>query len=158
MCFLHLWLCFCYITKWSKSDRERQISCDITYMYNPMDRGAWQATVHGVSRVRHDWVTKPSPCTLNSLFSSIFWFLDMLPFHPIPPSYNFHVGEFGVFDLSRLPQSEFCWFHTHGAFWHFFLSPVFPENWYLDSEAQSDLLIISLTRLNAVVCFLNKSI
>ena len=27
----------------------------------PMDRGAWQATVHGVARVRHDWVTKPPP-------------------------------------------------------------------------------------------------
>ena len=26
---------------------------------NPMDRGAWQGTVHGVTRVRHDLVTKP---------------------------------------------------------------------------------------------------
>ena len=25
-----------------------------------MDRGAWQATVHAVARVRHDLVTKPS--------------------------------------------------------------------------------------------------
>ena len=25
---------------------------------NPMDRRAWQATVHGVARVRHDLVTK----------------------------------------------------------------------------------------------------
>ena len=25
---------------------------------NPMDRGAWQATVPGVTRVRHDLVTK----------------------------------------------------------------------------------------------------
>ena len=25
---------------------------------NPMDRGAWQATVHGVTRVHHDLVTK----------------------------------------------------------------------------------------------------
>ena len=25
---------------------------------NPMDRGAWQATVHGVARVGHDLVTK----------------------------------------------------------------------------------------------------
>ena len=24
-----------------------------------MDRGAWQATVHGVARVRHDLATKP---------------------------------------------------------------------------------------------------
>ena len=28
---------------------------------NSMDRGAWQATVHGVPRVGHDLVTKPSP-------------------------------------------------------------------------------------------------
>ena len=28
---------------------------------NPMDRGAWKATVHGVARVGHDLVTKPPP-------------------------------------------------------------------------------------------------
>ena len=27
---------------------------------NPMDRGAWQVTVHGVARVRQDVVTEPS--------------------------------------------------------------------------------------------------
>ena len=26
-----------------------------------MDRGAWQATVHGAARVRHDLETKPPP-------------------------------------------------------------------------------------------------
>ena len=31
-----------------------QYSC----LENPMDRGAWQATVHGVPSVRHDLVTK----------------------------------------------------------------------------------------------------
>ena len=34
-----------------------QYSC----LENPMDRGAWQATVHGVTRVGHDLVTKPPP-------------------------------------------------------------------------------------------------
>ena len=29
---------------------------------NPMDRETWQATVHGVTRVRHDLATKPAPC------------------------------------------------------------------------------------------------
>ena len=28
---------------------------------NPMDRGAWQATAHGVARVRHNLATKPPP-------------------------------------------------------------------------------------------------
>ena len=33
---------------------------------NPMDRGAWQATVRGVASVRHDLVTKP-PTTGGSV-------------------------------------------------------------------------------------------
>ena len=32
-----------------------QYSC----LENPMDREAWQATVHGVARVGHDLATKP---------------------------------------------------------------------------------------------------
>ena len=28
---------------------------------NPMNRGAWQVTVHGFTRVGHDLVTKPPP-------------------------------------------------------------------------------------------------
>ena len=34
-----------------------QYSC----LENPMDRGALQATVHGVARVRHGLATKPPP-------------------------------------------------------------------------------------------------
>ena len=30
-------------------------------MENPMDRGAWQATAHGIARVGHDLLTKPPP-------------------------------------------------------------------------------------------------
>ena len=41
-----------------------QYSC----LGNPMDRGAWWAAVHGVTRVRHDLVTKPPPkCALGVL-------------------------------------------------------------------------------------------
>ena len=32
-----------------------------SYLGNPMDRGAWQATIHGVPRVGHDLVTKLPP-------------------------------------------------------------------------------------------------
>ena len=41
-----------------------QYSC----LDNPMDRGAWRATVHGVTRVCHDLATKPP----QSLFSCHF--------------------------------------------------------------------------------------
>ena len=34
-----------------------QYSC----LDNPMDRGAWQATVRGAARVRHNVATKPQP-------------------------------------------------------------------------------------------------
>ena len=34
-----------------------QYSC----LENPMDTGAWQAIVHGVTRVGHNLVTKPPP-------------------------------------------------------------------------------------------------
>ena len=36
------------------NDNPLQYSC----LENPMDRGAWQATVHGVARVGHDLGTK----------------------------------------------------------------------------------------------------
>ena len=42
-----------------------QYSC----LENPMDREAWQATIHGITRVGHNLVTKPPPSFLaNSLF------------------------------------------------------------------------------------------
>ena len=50
------------IPQLGKSPREGngnplQYSC----LENPTDRGIWQATVHGVARVRHNLVTKPPP-------------------------------------------------------------------------------------------------
>ena len=37
-----------------------------------MDRGAWQVTVHGVSRVGHDLATKPPPLNIKKIRYSIF--------------------------------------------------------------------------------------
>ena len=34
-----------------------------------MDRGAWQAIVHGVARVGHDLATKPPPAALGMKLS-----------------------------------------------------------------------------------------
>ena len=47
-----------------------QYSC----LENPTDRGAWQATVHGVTRVRHDLATKPPPVRWSLLEFSSFSF------------------------------------------------------------------------------------
>ena len=39
-----------------------QYSC----LENPVDRGAWWATVHGVTGVGHDLATKPAPYIYNT--------------------------------------------------------------------------------------------
>ena len=46
------------------NDNTLQYSC----LENPMDRGAWQATAHGVARVRYNLVTKPPPGYLEKSF------------------------------------------------------------------------------------------
>ena len=50
------------ISRWGRSpgggnDNPLQYSC----LENLMDRGTWQATVHGVARVGHDLATEPPP-------------------------------------------------------------------------------------------------
>ena len=42
-------------------EKEMAIHSSILAWRIPMDRGAWQATVHGVLRVRHDLASKPPP-------------------------------------------------------------------------------------------------
>ena len=41
-----------------RAEERRGYMVEETGSRNPMDRGAWQATVHGVSRVRHDLETE----------------------------------------------------------------------------------------------------
>ena len=53
-------------TGWGSSPGEGngnqlQYSC----LENPMDRGGWQATVHGVARVGHNLVTKERETEFN---------------------------------------------------------------------------------------------
>ena len=46
-----------------------QCSC----LGNPMDKGAWQAAVHGVTTVRHDLVTSPPPPGCKENFPRWLW-------------------------------------------------------------------------------------
>ena len=65
---------------------------------NPMDRGAWRATAHGVSR--HNLATKPPPITQFLFFYIIFchllWFLSS---PQSPPFMNIMFVEFLYFLL-----------------------------------------------------------
>ena len=45
-----------------------QYSC----LENPMDRGAWQATVYGVARVGHNLATKPPGSAMEVSFSGLY--------------------------------------------------------------------------------------
>ena len=38
---------------------------------NPMDRGAWQATLHGAARVGHDLATKQPPLCMTLIFINL---------------------------------------------------------------------------------------
>ena len=42
-------------------------SLQYSYLENPMDRGAWWATVYGVARVGHDLVTRPPPVFISRM-------------------------------------------------------------------------------------------
>ena len=46
------------------NDSMLQLKC----LGDPMEKVVWQATVHGVSRVEHDWVTKPQLPNICNLF------------------------------------------------------------------------------------------
>ena len=47
---------------------EKEIGNSFQYscLDKPLDREAWQATIHGIVRIRHDLVTKPPPCCLDN--------------------------------------------------------------------------------------------
>ena len=56
-----------------------------------MDRGAWQATVHGVARVGHDLVTNPPPPSMSShgLIAHFFFMLNGIPLSGCAVVYSF---------------------------------------------------------------------
>ena len=64
-----------------------QYSC----LGNPMDRGAWWATVHGVSRVRHNRATKQQQQlpALEHLIRSADASVQQLPLPTLPPSLTY---------------------------------------------------------------------
>ena len=77
----------CLIPGWGRSPEEGngnplQYSC----LENPIDRRTWWATLHGVTRVRHDLATKLPPCR-NTLLKEKF-----LPFF----IYSLHVTVYEI--------------------------------------------------------------
>ena len=50
-----------------------QYSC----LENPMDRGAWQATVHGITKVKHNLGTKPPPPTKTNIINYFSFLLGL---------------------------------------------------------------------------------
>ena len=52
-------------------EKEMATHSSILGLENPMDRGAWRATVHGVARVRHNLVTKPSQKSPNLIIPRV---------------------------------------------------------------------------------------
>ena len=48
---------------------EKKVAMQYSCLENPMYRGVWQATVHGVARDRHSLATKPPVLCLLSILS-----------------------------------------------------------------------------------------
>ena len=69
-----------------------QYSC----LGNPMDRGAWQPTVHGVARVGYNWVTKLTyrPMKVKSLSRVRLFTTPWTVAHQAPPSMGFSRQEY----------------------------------------------------------------
>ena len=67
---------------------EREMANPLQYscLENPMDRGAWWATAHGVARVGHDLVTKPPPPALLRKRSRSF--MNIFTFNPLATTRN----------------------------------------------------------------------
>ena len=53
-----------YLGREDPLEKEMAIHSSILTCKNPMDRGAWRATVHRVVRVGHDLATKPPPSVI----------------------------------------------------------------------------------------------
>ena len=51
---------------------EKEMATHSSILAGESHRGAWQATVHGVTRVRHDLATKPPPVRWSLLEFSSF--------------------------------------------------------------------------------------
>ena len=81
-----------------------QCSC----LENPTDRGAWQAAVHGVSRVRHNLGTKPPPpppSCLSQTRNNHHWFCSFAHSVPIIPYIQF-ISQSHWFDIQNVSQTQ----------------------------------------------------
>ena len=76
---------------------------EMASLENPMDRGAWQDTVHGVARVRHDLATKP-PAT---------WGQDLVFSHPESPQGTLQGQLPQLLAWSRAPSSIMSSLRAH---------------------------------------------
>ena len=59
---------------WRRKWQPIQYSC----LENPLDGGAWWATVHGLQRVGHDWATslhKNRPLLLGGIYYRLAWLI-----------------------------------------------------------------------------------
>ena len=81
---------------------------------NPMDRGVWQATVHGVARVGHDLVTKTNHHISMKSSSQVrrLWLMGLTQMEGLARQWYSTEWWFGTFLNFRLPKSQLWILHT----------------------------------------------
>ena len=68
-----------------------------------MDRGAWWATVHAITRVRHDWMTKPPPALSVCEYFPTSWHHETFRFRLCFPTTSTELT------FSKAPWFLFSW-------------------------------------------------
>ena len=90
-----------------------------SYLGNPMDRGAWQATVYGAARVRHDWATQqqqtPGRVPLNPI-SDFTCFFKLLLSNSTDPG--------GLLSMGSHSRTRLKWLSSSSSY-------VFIENYII---------------------------
>ena len=71
---------------------------------NPMDRGAWQATVQGLTRVRHDLVTKQQQQQWNFFLEKFRILSHFLEIHWLPKAHSCGVHHFQIMLIPHFKQ------------------------------------------------------
>ena len=108
---------------------------------NPMDRGAWQATVHGVTRVGHDLVTEERErerCWCQPKFWPVFWISSQI-FERCP-----------VFYLFYLLWESFFWRFWGAPVWIWFSCKL--ESWLYFQDLPSAIILFLVLQCLRTAC------
>jgi len=126
-----------------------------SYLENPMNRRAWWAIVHGVTRVGHSLVTKPQWCSKDLLSALALFMSYALVLQPSWIIWHYLNLAFSVLTLDYCTSCSLClsphsgplafmwiFLHIFNAQFNFYFLGSFPESCYFDTASMSSLISV----------------